>query len=88
MFYHPKFIKKGVPKNFKLVKAASDITMTPYFNVVISVDAFLVIGGTLRAYNMVKQLEKNDFNCFTDFMKRYLRWACKNYAPSEGTQVL
>ncbi|XP_059482018.1 O-acyltransferase like protein-like [Neocloeon triangulifer] len=46
----------------------------PFFLSGWSVDSFLLLGGALRTFNMLKDLKEKKFNFFKDFVLRYFRF--------------
>ncbi|XP_059480845.1 nose resistant to fluoxetine protein 6-like isoform X2 [Neocloeon triangulifer] len=57
-----------------LIVLADKLEILPLFLSAWSVDSFLLLGGALRTYNMLRELDEKKFNFFKDFLHRYLRF--------------
>ncbi|XP_059480843.1 O-acyltransferase like protein-like [Neocloeon triangulifer] len=60
--------------NKTILDWADQIVYLPIYLSGWSVDSFLLLGGALRTYNMLKEHSEKKFNFFNDFLQRYFRF--------------
>ncbi|XP_059478865.1 O-acyltransferase like protein-like [Neocloeon triangulifer] len=60
--------------NKTIIDWANQEIYLPLYLSLWSVDSFLLLGGALRTYNMLKELNEKKFNFFVDFLQRYFRF--------------
>nr|CAD7198583.1 unnamed protein product [Timema douglasi] len=75
MFTHKSFSAMQEPWSNKafLSETVKDISKMVFHNSMLDVDTFFLLGGVVRSYTMLNQLDHKEFGYFTGFIHRYLR---------------
>nr|CAD7439035.1 unnamed protein product [Timema bartmani] len=75
MFSHKSFSAMQEPWMNKvfLSETVKDISKMAFHNSMLDVDTFFLLGGVVRSYTMLNQLDHKEFGYFTGFVQRYLR---------------
>nr|CAD7203256.1 unnamed protein product [Timema douglasi] len=56
-----------------LMDSVKELLKMPLLNSMLDVDTFFLIGGVVRSYNLLRELDAHRFNYFISFFQRYLR---------------
>nr|CAD7397973.1 unnamed protein product [Timema poppensis] len=74
MFTHKSFSAMQEPWSNKafLSETVKDISKMVFHNSMLDVDTFFLLGGVVRSYTMLNQLDHKEFGYFTGFIHRYL----------------
>ncbi|PSN38328.1 hypothetical protein C0J52_12694 [Blattella germanica] len=75
IFTHEVFSMSREPwvnKGF-LLETAEEFWKMPLQNSMLNVDTFFVIGGMLRSFNALNELDQHNFHYFSGFLQRYFR---------------